>query len=1444
MSRQKLIYFAPAVILLMALVTLPLWRSTAENPAASHENAVAGITSQDLPIRNKLSPMARKAASAEWFMRQRTYPSGFIPQDAELKALDDMRQRMIPELRAKGIRLEKSAAGQLNWEFGGPGNIGGRLRGLVVHPTNPNIIYVGSVAGGVWKSTNGGATWASTMNDLITLNISALAMKPGDPNTLYAGTGEGYFTGDCLPGRGLLKTTDGGQTWKRIHVAQGLNSPFITEIAVSPANPNVVYASGRKAVPNNVTLPAETVPDPGVSAIFKSTNSGETWQDVTTGKGIEHNPQTQFDEFGTEVVVSPTNADVVYAAFGILTSGGIWKSTNGGQAWTRLTNGLPDPTQPNQGYNRIELEMAPSNSEILYASFSYMQKEGDNLNLKNSGMLGLWKTTNGGQSWTKVTTPMSTAKRNVDEALTTALGQQGYYDNAVIVHPTDPNTVFVAGLDIYRSTDGGNTWQQKSMWTGPNDTQGNPQGLPYVHADHHEFAFDLSTNPPTLYNGSDGGIARSRNLGNTWEILNRDLGVTQFYTFTVHPTNPQILIGGTQDNGTPMVIDGSLNNWFEAAGGGDGWQAYFDYNNPTTLYTSIYGVNMFRMIYNYTSGQVVAFKNIGFTDGSNGITQDDASGAGFFAPYEMSPNNPNMLVVGTFRLLKTTNRGDSWTAITGNTSGPPIVSVAIAEGNDNIIWLATQGAQIFKTENGGQNYTNVAGANLPNRFITDIEFDPSNTSTVYLTFSGYGSPHVFKSTNAGGNWTNITNNLPDVPANTIQVHPQQPNRLFLGTDIGVFISEDGGQTWQPSTNGFPTTQTVAIVLDVKQDRIYAATHGRGVYSAKLGGSGVAALNLNVSEINLQAPTGSTRSVQFNLGNTGTATLNFSITPIGPSANTAFSARLAGFENDVIPKLPKFDLAAANAELSAGAAKAAGLPLPPPPRIFGNSATDVLVLDDGDNTADDFVGFGLNSPNDFYWLNSFMLSGFGFRLESFDFYMRTESAFSNPIYVAVYDGNGNTLVQGNLTLGTSPSGGWYTITLNNPISFSDGQRFSLLVGASRVIPYPAGADVDAAVRNQSFFFNWNTNSYVNLNTISGFQNAAFLIRAKGTKTGVANQPPVARGNISKTQATVNETITFDASQSFDPDGQITQYRWEFGDGRTSNLAVATYAYSQPGTYTVRLTVTDNQGATGQAQGQVMITAGNQAPIARAQVSPNPAQVNQNVTFDASASSDPDGQITQYSWNFGDGGTSTLRTVTRAYAQAGTYTYTLTVTDNAGATGQTSGQINITAVQSRLTVSPASGAVVPGGAQTITVTFNAQGLAEGNYQGQLNIVSNGGNSNLPVRIVVSTAVSVNDKAESPRAFSLEQNYPNPFNPETSVRYTLPFDGKVSLVVYDVSGRLINTLESGNRTAGEHVVRWDGRDDNGQPITSGVYFYRLEAVSANGATTSLTKKLTVMK
>jgi len=819
----------------------PLIVTTQPAEQVGPQSGAVLIEKDSAPIRYKLPGLIRKAKSIEWFVEQRTFPTGTVPPDADLKALEYVRVQMLPALRQK--RLAKGSApvllGQtLSWIFRGPGNVGGRVRGLVVDPTNINVIYVGSVSGGVWKSTDGGLSWFPTMNDEASLNVSALVMKPGEPMTLYAGTGEAFLNLGYLPGRGVFKTIDGGQTWMRLHEANGLKTSFITELAISPANPSIIYASGRKAYPSPNNPSGETTPDIGLNAIFKSTNEGLTWTDITTGKGIDH-VSGSFDDIPADLVVSPLSPDTIFAAFGLFSgAGGIWKSVNGGQTWTRLRNGLPDPLTLNNGYERIELAMAPSNSRVLYASFSYNKKSGDTNSLADAELLGIWKTVDGGANWTKVTTPLSTAQININGGRKTALGQQGWYNNTIHVHPTDPNTVFVGGIDIYKSTDGGNSWQQITLWVSG-------RGFPYVHADQHVFTFYTGTNPPTLFAGNDGGIYKSADLGINWRELNNSLGVTQFYFFAAHPTNPNILLGGSQDNGSPMLVNGGINDWGDLTSG-DGGPAYFDEEFPSTVYASIYNLGMRRYTsFDYTTGNYIR-KDIGYIGGANGITQADMDSAAFFGPYELSPNNSAVLVLGTYRVLKSTNQGDQWTPISARLApGAPISTVAIASGNDNIVWAATKNARIFKTENNGASWTEVTRSNLPNRFVSDIEFQPSSGSAVYLTYSGYTtaqygkSVHVFKSTSAGGTWTDITNNLPDVPVNTIEVHPSNSNLLFIGTDIGVFLSDDGGATWEPANNGFPATQVVAIKLNTTTDRIVAATHGRGVFDARLSTVGVA-----------------------------------------------------------------------------------------------------------------------------------------------------------------------------------------------------------------------------------------------------------------------------------------------------------------------------------------------------------------------------------------------------------------------------------------------------------------------------------------------------------------------------------------------------------------------------------------------------------------------------
>jgi PKD repeat protein len=374
-------------------------------------------------------------------------------------------------------------------------------------------------------------------------------------------------------------------------------------------------------------------------------------------------------------------------------------------------------------------------------------------------------------------------------------------------------------------------------------------------------------------------------------------------------------------------------------------------------------------------------------------------------------------------------------------------------------------------------------------------------------------------------------------------------------------------------------------------RIVAGTHGRGAFVANAGsGGGNAVASVEVSNLTLRSRPGQTGSTSFYLYNDGQASLNYNISVEGSfgSALTKISntnlvlhkADISSnefnkYRNKLHNQKKSFKKATASKENNKSK-------LSSPLDLSGS---DNLYNDDGNGGADDFFGYGNGS--DLYVYNEFNVSGFNFTMDAFDVFLRTESQFTNLVYAAIYDANFNLLSEGSLSFNLSSTGSWYNITLNPALEFNDGSKFFIEIGSTSFIPYPVGVDTDAQNTNKSFYFNWNSAAYENLNTISGFENGAFLIRASGTKSGGGNQNPVAVANVSKTQASVNETINFDASQSYDNDGSIAQYLWNFGDGSTSNQQIASHAYSQPNTYTYSLTVTDNKGATDQTGGQIVI-----------------------------------------------------------------------------------------------------------------------------------------------------------------------------------------------------------------------------------------------------------------
>ncbi len=402
------------------------------------------------------------------------------------------------------------------------------------------------------------------------------------------------------------------------------------------------------------------------------------------------------------------------------------------------------------------------------------------------------------------------------------------------------------------------------------------------------------------------------------------------------------------------------------------------------------------------------------------------------------------------------------------------------------------------------------------------------------------------------------------------------------------------------------------------------------------------------------------------------------------------------------------------------------------------AADELVLDDGDAFADAFLGYG--GTIDFYWRNDFKLDK-DFSLEKARFFMKTENVNTNPVELAVISGSGTILFDTTYNAELSSTGKWYDFQfpnyILNDLKFQNGSTFTIVViSLNTDLQFPAAYDDDGLKPNFSYYAYYDPSfayfsGWANLNAIT--TNGAWLIRAVGNSGG---------------------------------------------------------------------------GAT------------NQPPVAVAQVSPNPAKLNESVSFNGSGSYDNDGQINSYLWEFGDNATSTQANAAHSFSQAGQYNYKLTVTDDKGATNQAGGQITVSDQTSPWTITPASGNVSAGSEQNIKVTFNSQGLPEGNYQGQIIVNSNGGNMTIPVSILVSSTVDVKDQNKI-LTYKLEQNYPNPFNPQTTIHWSIPTDNNVKLKVYDIEGKEIATLVNGHRNAGDYNTIFDASS-----LASGVYFYRMQA------------------
>jgi photosystem II stability/assembly factor-like uncharacterized protein len=723
---------------------------------------------------------------SNWAWDQRVFPNNNADADAQLNAIEEAK-----ELRRiqKNKFLEKGKSIP-EWQFAGPENIGGRIADIEFNPNSPNVVYAAAATGGVFKSTNTGETWYPVFDGQAILPAGDIAVDPINSNIVYVGTGEPNGSHNNLPGAGVFKSTNAGLTWQHI----GLESTSqIGRIIINPNNTQIIYVA---AVGSNFI----TTSDRGV---YRSTNGGTDWEKVLFVS----------DSTGAiDIVLNPNDPNEMLAAmwervrhpgygqsessFG--PTSGIFKSTDGGNNWNKLgtSNGLPSD---NSGVGRIGLAISPSNPSIVYS-------------LYNNGEIytGLFKSTDFGVSW---------IKKDLGLDISNGTSTFSWYFGQVRVHPTNPETVYVLDVAFMRSTNGGDTFPLIYGYGGPSA----------LHVDHHALAFH-PTNSSYLISGNDGGINISTNGGTSWS-LPKYIPVTQFYEIGLDHLNPERLYGGTQDNNTIRTTTGNVDDW-EAILGGDGFYVSVDYTNPNIIYAESQWGNLAKS----TNGGISFF---GATNGINGSEPTNWS-----TPVVMDPVNPQVLYYGTNRLYRTTDGANNWSPISGNLalnspSTPrygTLSTIAVSPSNPDVIYVGTDDSKVWVTTDLGNNWTDIS-ADLPFRWVTRVVVDPEDESTVYATFSGlkWGDavPRVFRSTDYGATWINISGNLPDAPVNAFAIDNSDNNTLYVGNDVGVFYTQNLGATWEVLGAGLPIISVYDMKIHPTENYLAIGTHGRSMYKIDL-----------------------------------------------------------------------------------------------------------------------------------------------------------------------------------------------------------------------------------------------------------------------------------------------------------------------------------------------------------------------------------------------------------------------------------------------------------------------------------------------------------------------------------------------------------------------------------------------------------------------------------
>ena len=699
----------------------------------------------------------------------------------------------------------ETAFSRLEWRSIGPANMGGRIADVEGVPGDPNVVYVASASGGLWKTTNGGVKWTPIFEREGTISIGDIALAPSNPEVVWVGTGESNVRNSVSFGDGVYKSTDGGKTWQHMGLK---DSERISAIAIHPQNPDIVYigALGHAFGPNEER------------GVFMTTDGGKTWTKtlyIDNQHGV------------ADLDIDLTNPNILYAGMWSFErkpwthrsgseKGGVYKSIDGGRTWKKLENGLP------KLMGRIGVRVAPSNPNVVYAIVE--SKDGT-----------LYRSDDRGETFRNVSKQESIVSR-------------GFYYTTVRVDPTNENRVFAVASTLFVSVDGGKTFRSITSRS---------------HIDFHALWIDPK-NPKRMWHGQDGGIGVSYDGGESWEaVYNMPLG--QFYQ--VHADNRQpfyYVMGGLQDNGSwtgpsrTREPSGIMNDDWRMVSFGDGFYVINHPDNPDIYLSESQGGDIVWTDFRTREQQSV-------NPWGRGSGGGPAAGQKFRwnwnAPIVFSPHDKTTVYFGGNVLFKSPDFGKTWEQISPDLTtsdpeklkdagGPVAIENTTAEYHSTIItvaespvqkgqiWAGTDDGNLQVTTDGGKNWTNVAknvsglAANSP---VSHVEPSRVNADTAYVAFERHMfddfRPYIFKTTNGGKSWTSISGNLPaKAYVQIIREDPKNTNLLYAGTEIGLFASYDGGRNWLAlNLKNLPNVAIHDIVVHPRENDLILATHGRSLW---------------------------------------------------------------------------------------------------------------------------------------------------------------------------------------------------------------------------------------------------------------------------------------------------------------------------------------------------------------------------------------------------------------------------------------------------------------------------------------------------------------------------------------------------------------------------------------------------------------------------------------